>query len=72
MLYSESNDKGTGTTDIDILSPLGAHKPTERLNSFTKVPKLNSMEYLHPDPMRLNQALIIPAYRRPMINYILP
>ena len=57
---------------LDIITPLGIHETVEWCNSFVLVPKANGKVRLCLDPVRLNQALIRPIHRGPMLNDILP
>ena len=57
---------------LDIMTSLGVDKTAEWCNSFELVPKANSKVRLCLDPVRLNQALIRPVHRGPMLNDILP
>ena len=56
---------------LDITTPLGVDKTGERCNSFVLVPKATGKVRLCLDPARLNQALIRPVHRGPMLNNIL-
>ena len=56
---------------MDIVTPLGVDKRVEWCNSFVLVPKANGKLRLCLDPVRLNQVLIRPIHRGPMLNYIL-
>ena len=55
---------------MDIITPLGV--VVEWCNSFVLVPKANGKVRLCLDLARLNQALIRPIYRGPILNDILP
>ena len=57
---------------LDIITPLGVDKTAEWCNSFVLVPKGNGEVRLCLDPVRLNQTLIRPVHRGPMLNDILP
>ena len=57
---------------LDIIAPLGIDRTAECCNSFVLVPKANGRGRLCLDPVRLNQALIRPVHRGPMLNDILP
>ena len=57
---------------LDIITPLGVDKTAEWCNSFVLVPKANGKVRLCLDPVRLNQVLIRPVHRGPMLNDILP
>ena len=57
---------------LDIVTPLGIDKTAEWCNSFVLVPKANGKVGLCLDPMRLNQTLIRPVHRGPILNDILP
>ena len=57
---------------MDIITPLGVDETVEWCNSFVLVPKANGKVRLCLDPARLNQALIRPVHRGPMLNNILP
>ena len=57
---------------LDIITPLGVDKTTEWCNSFVLVPKANGKVRLCLYPVRLNQALIRPVHRGPILNDILP
>ena len=57
---------------MDLITPLGVNETVEWCNSFVLVPKLSGKVRLCSDPMRLNQALIRPVHRGPMLNDILP
>ena len=48
------------------------NETAEWCNSFVLVPKVNGKVRLCLDPMRLNQALIRPVHRGPLLNNILP
>ena len=56
----------------DIITPLGVDEVMEWCNSFVVVPKANGKVRLCLDPAQLNQTLIRPEYRGPMLNNILP
>ena len=53
---------------MNIITPLGVNKTVEWCNSFVLVPKVNGKVRLCLGLVRLNQALIIPIHRRPMLN----
>ena len=55
-----------------IITLLGVDKIAEGCNSFVLVPKQNGKVRLCLDPIRLNQALIRPINRGPMLNDLLP
>ena len=57
---------------LDIITPLGVDETVEWYNSFVLVPKTNGKVRLCLDPVRLNQALIRPVHRGPMLNNTLP
>ena len=57
---------------MDIITPVGVDKTAEWCSSFLLVPKANSKVRLCLDLVRLNQALIKPIHRGPMLNNILP
>ena len=57
--------------ELNIIAPLGVDKMVEWCNSFVLVPKANSKVQLCLDPVQLNQALIRPIHRGPMLNDIL-
>ena len=57
---------------LDIITPLGVDKAVEWFNSFVLVPKANGKVRLCLDPVRLNQALMRPVHRGPMLNNIIP
>ena len=57
---------------MDIITPLGVNERAEWCNSFVLVPKANGKVRLCLDPVRLNQVLIRPIHRGPMLNDILP
>ena len=57
---------------LDIITPLGVDKTVEWFNSFVLVPKANGKVRLCLDLARLNQALIRPVHRGPMLNDTLP
>ena len=56
---------------LDKTTPLGVDETAEWCNSFVLVPKANGKVRLCLDPVRLNQALIRPVHRGPMLNNIL-
>ena len=56
----------------DIITPLGVDETAEWCNSFVLEPKSNGKVRLCLDPVRLNQALIRPIHKGPMLNDILP
>ena len=56
----------------DIITPLGVNETVEKCNSFVLVPKVNGKVRLCLDPARIDQALIRPVHRGPMLNDILP
>ena len=58
--------------ELDIIVPLGVDETAEWCNSFVLVPKANGKVWLCLDPVQLNQALIRPIHRGPMLNDILP
>ena len=55
---------------MDIITPLGVDETAEWCNSFVLVPKANGKVWLCLDPARLNQVLIRPIHRGPMLNDI--
>ena len=57
---------------LDIITSLGIDETVEWCNSFVLVPKANGKVRLCLDPARLNQALIRPVHRGPMLNDIIP
>ena len=57
---------------MDIFTPLGVDKTAEWCNSFVLVPKANCKVRLCLDLVRLNQMLIRPLHRGPMLNNISP
>ena len=57
---------------LDIITPLGVDETVEWCNSFVLVPKANGKVRLCLDPVWLNQALMRPIHRGPMINDLLP
>ena len=57
---------------LDIISPLGIDEISQWCISFLVVPKANSKVWLCLDPARLNQALIRPIHRGPILNDTLP
>ena len=57
---------------MDIITLLGVDKTVEWCNSFGLVPKANGKVRLCLDQVRLNQALIRPVHRGPMLNDTLP
>ena len=57
---------------LDIITPLGVDKISEWCNSFVLGPKTNSKVRLCLDQAWLNQALIRPICRGPILNDILP
>ena len=56
----------------DIIRLLGVNKTSEWCNSILLVPKANGKVRLCLDPAQLNQALIRPIHRGPILNDILP
>ena len=58
--------------ELDIILLLGVDETSEWCNSFVLVPKANGKVWLCLDPAQLNQALIRPIHRGPMLNDILP
>ena len=58
--------------ELDIIAPLGIEETAQWCNSFVVVPKANGKVQLCLDPVQLNQALIRPIHRDPIINNILP
>ena len=56
---------------MDIITPLGINKTVEWCNSFVLVTKANGKVRLCLDPVRLNQVLIRPVDKGPMLNNIL-
>ena len=56
----------------DIITALGVNEMLDWCNSFVLLPKANSKVRLCLDPAWLNQALIRPIHRGPMLNDILP
>ena len=56
----------------DVIAPLGVNETSEWCNSFVLVPKANGKVRLCLDPAWLNQALIRPIHRGPILNDILP
>ena len=56
----------------DIITPPAVDKMSEWCNSFVLVTKANGMIRLCLDPAWLNQTLIRPIHRGPMLNDILP
>ena len=56
----------------DIITPLGIDETTEWCNSFALIPKPNGIVRLFLNPARLDQALIRPVHRAPMLNDIFP
>ena len=56
---------------IDIITPLDVNETVEWCNSFVLVPKANGKDRLCLDLARLNQVLIRPIHRGPMLNDIL-
>ena len=62
----------TSYNKLDIITPLGVDEMAEWCNSFVLVPKTNGKVRFCLDPARLNQALIRPVHRGPMLNDILP
>ena len=57
---------------MDIITPLGVDETAEWCNSFVLVPKANGKVRLCLDLAQLNQALIRPIHRGPILNDILP
>ena len=57
---------------MDIIAPLGVDEMAEWCNSFVLVPKANGKVWLCLNPVQLNQALIRPIHRGPILNDILP
>ena len=57
---------------MDIVTPIGFELMVEWYKSFVLVPKANGKVRLCLDPVRLNQALIRPVHRGPILNNILP
>ena len=57
---------------LDIIILLGVDETAEWGNGFVLVPKTNGKVWLCLDPVQLNQALIRPIHRGPMLNDILP
>ena len=57
---------------MDIITPLGVDETAEWCNSFVLLPKANGKVRLCLDLVRLNQALIRPIHRGPMLIDILP
>ena len=57
---------------MDIITPLGVNKTVEWCNRFVLVSKVNGKVRLCLDLVRLNQVLIRPVHRGPMLNSILP
>ena len=55
---------------MDIISPLGVNEIAKWCNSFMLAPKVNGKVRLCLDLVRLNQALIRPIHRGPMLNNI--
>ena len=58
--------------ELDIIAPLEVDEMAEWCNSFVLVPKANGKVWLCLDPAQLNQALIRPVHRGPMLKGILP
>ena len=58
--------------EIDIITLLGVEETLEWCNSFVLVPKANAKVRLCLDPAQLNQVLIRPVHRGPILNNILP
>ena len=56
---------------VDIITPPGLDEMVEWCNSFVLVPKADSKVRLCLDPAQLNQALIRPIHRGPILNDIL-
>ena len=56
----------------DIIAPLGVDETAEWCNSFVLVPKANGRVRLCLNPEWLNQVLIRPVNRGPILNDILP
>ena len=57
---------------FDIITPLGVDELTEWCNNFVLVPKSNGKVRLCLDLVMLNQVLIRPIHRGPILNDILP
>ena len=57
---------------MDIITPLEVDEMVKWSNSFVLIPKANSKVRLCLDLVRLNQALVRPIHRGPMLNDILP
>ena len=55
-----------------ILALIGVDEMAEWSNNFVIVPKPNGTLYLYLDLVRLNQVLIRPIHRDPILNDILP
>ena len=72
VLQKPFKDELDWLQNLDIITPLGIDKTAEWCNSFVLVPKANGKVRLCLDPARLNQALIRPIHRGPMLNDILP
>ena len=56
----------------DIIAPLGNDETAEWCNSFVLVPQANGKVRLFLVPAQLNQALIRPIHREPILNDIVP
>ena len=56
---------------LDMITPLGVDRTVEWCNSLVLVPKAKHKVRLCLDPVWLNQALIRPVHRGPMLNDIL-
>ena len=56
---------------LDIITPLRVNETAEWCNSFVLVPKAKGKLRLSLDPVMLNQALITPVHRGPILNNIL-
>ena len=57
---------------MDIITPLGVDETAEWCDSFVLVPKANGKVRLCLDLARLDQALIRPIHRGPVLSNILP
>ena len=57
--------------ELDIITPLGVDEMAEQCDTFVLVPKANGKVWLCLNPVQLNQALIRPIHRGPMLNDIL-
>ena len=53
---------------MDIITPLGVNEMAEWCNSLVLVPKVNGKVRLCLDLVRLNQVLIRPIHRGPILN----